>query len=56
VRWASRKEFDCEVVDKLADWDRLESSMQEWYRNTPGKIPNNTEAFRLIDLKVVIIG
>jgi hypothetical protein len=29
VRWASRKEFDCEVVDKLADWDRLESSMQE---------------------------
>jgi hypothetical protein len=39
---ASHKEFDCEVVDKLADWERLECSMQERYRSTPGKIPNNT--------------
>jgi hypothetical protein len=29
VRGASRKEFDCEVVDGLADWDYLECSMQE---------------------------
>jgi hypothetical protein len=29
VRGASRKEFDCEVVDGLADWDHLECSMQE---------------------------
>jgi hypothetical protein len=56
VRRESRKEFDCEVVDKLANWDYLECSMREGYRSTPGKIPNNTEAFRLIDLKVVIIG
>jgi hypothetical protein len=26
---ASRKEFDCEAVDELADWDHLECSMQE---------------------------
>jgi hypothetical protein len=29
VRGASREEFDCEVVDGLADWDHLECSMQE---------------------------
>jgi hypothetical protein len=56
VRGASRKEFDCEVLDGLADWERLECSMQEWYRGTAGNIPNNTEAFRLVDLKVAIIG
>jgi hypothetical protein len=56
VRGASRKQFDFEVVDELADWDHLECSMQERYRYTPGKIPNNTEAFRLKDLKVAIIG
>jgi hypothetical protein len=40
------------------DWrigDHLECSMQVRYRSTPGKIPSNTEAFRLIDLKVAII-
>jgi hypothetical protein len=56
VRGASRKEFDCELADELADWDHLECSMQERFRSTPGKIHNNTEAFRLIDLKVAIIG
>jgi hypothetical protein len=29
VRGASRKEFDCEVVEGLAGWDHLECSMQE---------------------------
>jgi hypothetical protein len=29
VRGASHKEFDCEVVDELADWDHLECSMQQ---------------------------
>jgi hypothetical protein len=29
VRGASSKQFDCEVVDGLADWDHLECSMQE---------------------------
>jgi hypothetical protein len=29
VHGASRKEFDCEVVDELADLDHLERSMQE---------------------------
>jgi hypothetical protein len=55
VRGASRKEFGCEVVDGLADWVHLECSMQERYRSTPGKIPSNTEAFRLMYLKVAII-
>jgi hypothetical protein len=29
VRGASRKEFDCEVVEGLADWDHLECSMRQ---------------------------
>jgi hypothetical protein len=29
VREASRKEFDCELVDGLAYWEHLENSMQE---------------------------
>jgi hypothetical protein len=29
VRGAPRKEYDCEVVDELADWDNLECSMHE---------------------------
>jgi hypothetical protein len=29
VRGESGKEFDCEVVDGLANWNHLECSMQE---------------------------
>jgi hypothetical protein len=56
VRGASREEFDCEVVGGLADWDQLECGMQELYRSTLGKIPINTDAFRLIGFKLTIIG
>jgi hypothetical protein len=28
MRGASHKDFNCEVVDKLADWDHLECRMQ----------------------------
>jgi hypothetical protein len=32
MRGVSRKEFNCEVVDKLADWDHLEGVPVPTYR------------------------
>jgi hypothetical protein len=37
-RGESRKEFNCEVGDKLADWDYLEYRMLDGYRR-----PRSTE-------------
>jgi hypothetical protein len=55
MRGISGREFNSEVVDKLADWDHLECRMQDGYRSAPWKIPDSTKAFRLIDLKVSVI-
>jgi len=47
---AAHEEFVGEVVDELADWDYLKVSVKFWYRSAPGEVPNNAEAFCLIDL------
>jgi hypothetical protein len=44
----------------MADWDHLECRMQDGCRSAPWKIPDNTKAFRLIDLgaqlKIMVLG
>ena len=56
MRGAAHEEFVCDVVYEFANWYHLEVSVKFWYGSALGKVPYNTEAFRLIDLQVTIIG